>query len=93
MSTQLTRMGGLGMVGREERTSAAGMALTSEARLVGHHPTKQEVTGLIPVRAHARVAGSVPSQGAMRGSRSVLLSHIDVSLAPFLPPFPLSKNK
>ena len=28
-----------------------------------------------------------------RGNQSVFISHIDVSLPVFLPPFPLSKNK
>ena len=39
-------------------------------QLVGHHPAKQRVAGLISVRAHAWVAGS---------TRSMFFSHINVS--------------
>ena len=47
-----------------------------------------------PVRAHAWVAGQVPSWGLARGNWSMYLSRIDVSLPLFLPTFPsLSKNK
>ena len=38
-------------------------------------------------------SGQVPSWGRTRGNWLLLLSHIDVSLPLFLPPFPLSKNK
>ena len=37
-----------------------------------------------PVRAHAWVAGQVPSWGHERGNRSMYLLHIDVSLPLFL---------
>ena len=40
------------------------------------------------------IAGSVPGQGMYeRGNWLMFLSHISVSLSPFLPPFPISKNK
>ena len=39
------------------------MTLTSVAQFVGHCPTKRKVTSLIPVRPHAWVEGSVPTQG------------------------------
>ena len=40
------------------------------------------------VGAHAWVAGLVPSWGHVRGNGLMFLSHINVSLPPFLPPFP-----
>ena len=46
-----------------------------------------------PVREHAWVMGQVPGWGLMRGNQSMFPSHVDVSLTPFLPSFPLSKNK
>ena len=46
-----------------------------------------------PVWAHAWVAGWVPSWGHARGNQSIFLSHINVSLPLFLPPFSLSRNK
>ena len=51
------------------------------AQLVGHQPADQQVAHLILVRAHAWVVGSVPSQGAYRGSQSRFLS-LSPSLAP-----------
>ena len=45
-----------------------------------------------PVRAHAWVAGQVPSWGCVRGNQSIYLSHIVVSL-PFSFPSLLFKNK
>ena len=49
---------------------------------------------LFPVRARAWVAGQVPCWGGMRVSQSMFLSHTDVSLPLFLPPFPtLLKEK
>ena len=55
-------------------------ALTSVAQLVEHCPTKQKVTG------------SIPSQGTSLGCRMdpqlMFIFHTDVSLPPFLPPFP-----
>ena len=41
-----------------------------------------------PVRAHTWVAGQVSSWGHARGNGSRYLSHINVSLLLFLPPFP-----
>ena len=40
------------------------------------------------VRAHAWVAGPGPQLGHVRGNQSMFLSHTDVSLPPFLLPFP-----
>ena len=40
------------------------------------------------VGAHAWVAGLVPSWGHVRGNGLMFLSHINVSLPPFLLPFP-----
>ena len=40
------------------------------------------------VRAHALVAGQVPGWGHGRGNQLMYLSHINVSLSLFLPPFP-----
>ena len=45
----------------------------------------------VPVRAHAWVAGHVPSWGPMRGNWSTFPLHISVS--PTLSPTLLSKNK
>ena len=41
-----------------------------------------------PLRAHAWVVGQIPSWGHVIGNRMMYLSHIDVSLPLFLPPFP-----
>ena len=52
--------------------------------------TRLQSKGLLvqfPIRAHAWVVGSVPSQGACE-RHLIILSHIDVSLPLFLPPFP-----
>ena len=43
---------------------------------------------LFPIGAHAWVAGQVPSWGCVRGNQLMFLSHTDVSLPLFLPPFP-----
>ena len=45
-----------------------------------------------PAKAHAWVAGQVPSWGCVRGNQLIYLSYINVSFLLFLPP-PLSKNK
>ena len=44
--------------------------------------------GQFPVRAHAWVAGQVPSGGYVRGNHTLMFLSLFVSL-----PFPLSKNK
>ena len=44
-----------------------------------------------PVRTRAWGVGQVPSWGQARGNQSVYLSHIDVSLPLFIPPFPSLK--
>ena len=59
-------------------------ALTSVARLVGHHPAKQKVANLIPGQGTRLGSGLGPGSGHMQEA----CSHIDVSLLPFLPPFP-----
>ena len=51
------------------------------AELVGQRPAKRKV------RAHTWVAGSVHSQGAYK-RQQINVSHTDVSLPLFLPPFP-----
>ena len=70
-----------------------GLALADVAQWTECQPVNPKVR--FPVRAHAWVAGQVPSWGRVRGSQSLYLLHIDVSLPLFLPPFPspLSKNK
>ena len=62
------------------------LALTSVAQLVGHHPTKREITGLVPTQSLG--CGCGPRLGrSERGNQLVLLS-----LSPSLLS-PLSKNK
>ena len=41
-----------------------------------------------PVRPHAGVVGQVPSWWHVRDNQLMYLSHFDVSLPLFLPPFP-----
>ena len=57
--------------------SGLSASLQTEGLLVG-----------FPVRAHAWVAGQVPSWGCERGNCLMHLSHTDVSLPLFLPSFP-----
>lgn len=42
---------------------------------VENRPMNQEVRVLFRIRAHAWVAGTVPSRGHIRGSHTVMLSH------------------
>ena len=63
-------------------------ALTSVAQLVGYHPSKQKVVGLILVRAHAWVAGSSPD-GMHTRPIHISLSHQCFSVSPS-PSLPLS---
>ena len=51
-------------------------------------PANQVSPVQFPVRAHAWVVGQVASRGRVKGNQSIDLSHIDVSLPLFLPPFP-----
>ena len=58
-------------------------------QLAGHHPIKQKVASLIPVRAHAWVTGSVPPWGMYeRRPIDVSLAHrcFSPSLSPSLLP-------
>ena len=63
------------------------LALAGVAQWIELWPVNQRVAGSIPVRAHACVAGKVPS-GSVRKRQP----HVDVSL-PLSLPTPLSKNK
>ena len=63
-------------------------ALADVARWTECRPANWKVAGSICSRAHAWVAAQVPSWGPARGSQSMYLSHIDISLPLFLPPFP-----
>ena len=64
-------------------------ALSGVAQLVGCRPTKEKVTGLILVRARARVAGLV-AIWATNGCLSLALMFLSLSFSLI---FPLSKNK
>ena len=64
-------------------------ALTGVAQLAGHYPTKQKVTDLIAVRAHAWDGVRSPVRARTRGNRSMPLSLTSMFLS-F--PSPLSKN-
>ena len=64
-------------------------ALTGVAQLAGHYPTKQKVTDLIAVRAHAWDGVRSPVRARTRGNRSMSLSLTSMFLS-F--PSPLSKN-
>ena len=67
-------------------------ALTCVAQLVGHHPAKQKVMGLIPDQGTCLGLRFCPWSCAYKMPQ-INVSHIDVSLPLFLPPIPLSKNK
>ena len=58
-------------------------ALAGVAQWIECWPVNQGVTGSIPVRAHAWVAGQGPQLGAHKRQL-----HTDVSLPLSLPPFP-----
>ena len=61
----------------------AGVALWIECQ-----PMNQRVTIRFPVRAHAWVAGQVPSGEHARGNHTLMFLSLSVSF-----PSPLSKNK
>ena len=61
-------------------------ALTGVAQLVGLHSTKQKVASSILLRAHAWVVDLSLGQ-SMYERELINVSHIDVSLPLFLPPF------
>ena len=67
------------------------IALAAVVQLVRYHPAKRMVAGSIPgqgtclgFRFHPQV------RAPLRGNQWMFLSHIDVSLPLFLPPFPSS---
>ena len=64
----------------------ATVALASVAQLVGHHPAKQKVAGLIPGR------GTGLGFGFSYWSGSIERRPVDVSLPLSVPSFPLSKT-
>ena len=53
----------------------AGMAQWIECQ-----PTNQKVTGSIPSRAHASVAGQAPNKGRMRGNCTLMFLSLSFSL-------------
>ena len=63
-------------------------ALAGVAQWTEHQPENRKVRELThAVRAHAWFAGQVPSWGRVKGSLSIFVSHINVSLPLFLPHF------
>ena len=72
------------------------VVLTGMAALVGHRPTNRRVAGLVPDGVHAWFVDSVLyslSGCLQKASRSMFLSHVEVSLPLFLLSFPFSKIK
>ena len=65
-----------------------GHAVTGVAQWIEWQPANPKVASSIPGGAHAWVTGQVPIWGCARGNQSMYFSHIDISLPPFLPPFP-----
>ena len=64
-------------------------ALANVAQLVGHHPIKQKVAGSIPGQGKSLGGRPGPRLGTCaRSNRLMFLSHVDISLTLFLPPFP-----
>nr|KAF6501171.1 hypothetical protein HJG59_008127 [Molossus molossus] len=68
----------------EEVKTSEGPA--SVAQWTEHCPVDREVPVRFWVRAHARVAGSIPSRGRAGGGQLMFLSHVDVAIS-------LSKKK
>ena len=64
------------------------LALAGVAQWIECWPANQRVAGLIPVGAHAWVAGQVPSRGCARGNHTLMYLPLSFSL-----PSHLSKNK
>ena len=64
-------------------------ALTGVAQLVGCRPAEQKVAGSLPGQDTCLAVGPVPGWGAgcVTGNREMFLSHTNVSLPLFLPPF------
>ena len=63
-------------------------ALAGVAQWVEHQPTNQVSLVQFPVRAHAWVAGQVPSWGCVKGNHTLMFLSLSFAL-----PSPLSKNK
>ena len=57
-------------------------ALAAVAQWIECRPVNQRVTGLIPVRAHAWVAGQVPSWRCMRGNHTLMGLALSFSISP-----------
>ena len=70
--------------GFESSGQEPGSALAGVAQRVECQPANWKVANWIP----SQVAGQVPGWGCVRGSSSMLLSHIDVSLPLSSPPLP-----
>ena len=64
------------------------MGLAGVAQWIEHEPANQRVMVQIPVRAHAWVAGQVPSKGHVRSNHTLMFVSLSFSF-----PSPLSKNK
>ena len=70
------------------------LALTYVAQLVGYIPAKGTVTGLIPSQSPYLGCRFGSYRAHPRGNKSMFVSHIDVSIPLFIPPFPpLKVNK
>ena len=74
--------------GSLESLSKFGMALAGVAQWIEHQPVSQKVTDLIPGQGTCLGCRPGPQLGGARGTWSMFLSHISVSLFLFLPPFP-----
>ena len=57
-----------------------GKSLAGLAQWIECWTVKQKVTGLIPVRAHAWVAGQVPSRGCERSNHTLMFPFLSASL-------------
>ena len=73
---------------QNEETRIQKNALADVAQWIEHWPVNQKVTGLIPSQGTCLGHRPDPGWGAVRGSQMIFLSHINVSLPLFLPPFP-----
>ena len=63
-------------------------ALAAAAQWIEHWPVSQRSPVQFPLRAHAWVAGQVPTQGHMRGTLTLMFLSLSFSL-----PSPLPENK
>ena len=64
------------------------LAIAALPQWVEHRSENWKVAGLILSQDTSWVVGQVPRCGGVRGTQLILLSHTDVSLPLFLPPFP-----